>query len=141
MMLIKLLSLSHDLIPSNNILSLWNARFWEAITRWNEAISLTPNNERLYEMKSQVIQKFFFLAETGGLCGWHMVFQKILFLQNFSQIFPAKPSLSLILFCKSKDSLGFVEKDALSLAVSQSHELASFHPCLCFSCNLIINNL
>jgi len=29
-------------------------RYWEAITRWDEAISLTPNNEKLYEMKSQV---------------------------------------------------------------------------------------
>ncbi|XP_078358554.1 tetratricopeptide repeat protein 33-like [Oculina patagonica] len=30
-------------------------RYWEAITRWNEAISLTPNNEKLYEMKSQTL--------------------------------------------------------------------------------------
>ncbi|CAH3124160.1 unnamed protein product [Porites lobata] len=28
---------------------------WEAISRWNEAISLTPKNEKLYEMKSQVL--------------------------------------------------------------------------------------
>ncbi|XP_020623707.1 tetratricopeptide repeat protein 33-like [Orbicella faveolata] len=30
-------------------------RYWEAITRWNEAISLTPSNEKLYEMKSQIL--------------------------------------------------------------------------------------
>jgi len=30
-------------------------RYWEAITRWNEAMSLTPNNEKLYEMKSQIL--------------------------------------------------------------------------------------
>ncbi|CAH3199119.1 unnamed protein product, partial [Porites evermanni] len=30
-------------------------RYWEAISRWNEAISLTPKNEKLYEMKSQVL--------------------------------------------------------------------------------------
>ncbi|XP_068709651.1 tetratricopeptide repeat protein 33-like [Montipora foliosa] len=30
-------------------------RYWEAITRWNEAIALTPKNEKLYEMKSQVL--------------------------------------------------------------------------------------
>lgn len=31
-----------------------NSRYWEAISRWNDAISLTPKNEKLYEMKSQV---------------------------------------------------------------------------------------
>ncbi|XP_015771987.1 PREDICTED: tetratricopeptide repeat protein 33-like [Acropora digitifera] len=30
-------------------------RYWEAITRWNEAIGLTPKNEKLQEMKSQVL--------------------------------------------------------------------------------------
>lgn len=30
-------------------------RYWEALRKWNEAISLTPNNANLYEMKSQVL--------------------------------------------------------------------------------------
>lgn len=28
-------------------------RYWEAINKWDEAIQLTPKNERLYEMKAQ----------------------------------------------------------------------------------------
>lgn len=30
-------------------------RYWGALRKWNEAISLTPNNANLYEMKSQVL--------------------------------------------------------------------------------------
>jgi len=30
-------------------------RYWEAVNRWDEAIALTPNDEILYEMKSQVL--------------------------------------------------------------------------------------
>ncbi|XP_046864276.1 tetratricopeptide repeat protein 33-like isoform X2 [Xenia sp. Carnegie-2017] len=29
-------------------------RYWESITKWNEAIELTPENEVLHEMKAQV---------------------------------------------------------------------------------------
>ena len=69
-----------------------------------------------------------------------MVFQKILFLQNLREIiyFTSEAISESHLFCKINQSLGFVEKDA-SLALSQSHELASFHLCLCFLYNLITN--
>lgn len=30
-----------------------NERYWEAIKKWDEAISFTPSNEKLYEMKAQ----------------------------------------------------------------------------------------
>nr|XP_058959358.1 tetratricopeptide repeat protein 33-like [Pocillopora verrucosa] len=30
-------------------------RYWEALGKWNEAVLLTPNNAKLYEMKSQVL--------------------------------------------------------------------------------------
>ena len=71
----------------------------------------------------------------GGIIGLF-----ILFLQSLSQIiyFTSEAISESYLFCKINQSLGFVEKDA-SLAVSLSLELVSFHHCLCFSYNLIIN--
>ncbi|XP_065071844.1 tetratricopeptide repeat protein 33-like [Rhopilema esculentum] len=32
-------------------------RYWEAIKRWNEALEIYPVNEKLYEMKSQVLME------------------------------------------------------------------------------------
>lgn len=43
-----------------------NSRYWEAISRWNEAISLTPKNEKLYEMKSQVRLRVEEVRGTGS---------------------------------------------------------------------------
>lgn len=34
-------------------------RYWEAIKRWDEAIQLTPNDEKLYEMKAQVCMNIY----------------------------------------------------------------------------------
>ena len=31
-----------------------NERYWEAIKYWDEALQLTPDSAKLYEMKSQV---------------------------------------------------------------------------------------
>lgn len=30
-------------------------RYWEAIQKWNQALQLTPSNEKLYEMKAQAL--------------------------------------------------------------------------------------
>ena len=46
-----------------------NSRYWEAISRWNEAISLTPKNEKLYEMKSQVRLRVEEVRGTGAKDG------------------------------------------------------------------------
>lgn len=32
-------------------------RYWEAISRWDQALEITPLNEKLYEMKSQVLME------------------------------------------------------------------------------------
>lgn len=34
-------------------------RYWESITKWNEAIQLTPENEVLHEMKAQVLKYLY----------------------------------------------------------------------------------
>lgn len=46
-----------------------NSRYWEAISRWNEAILLTPKNEKLYEMKSQVRLRVEEVRGTGAKDG------------------------------------------------------------------------
>ena len=30
-------------------------RYWEALHKWDEALQLTPDDERLHEMRAQVI--------------------------------------------------------------------------------------
>ncbi|XP_023226147.1 tetratricopeptide repeat protein 33-like isoform X2 [Centruroides sculpturatus] len=34
-----------------------NERYWEAIKKWDKAIQLTPTDEKLYEMKAQVLMQ------------------------------------------------------------------------------------
>ena len=64
----KLLLLFNIIINEYLTLPL-NSRYWEAISRWNEAISLTPKNEKLYEMKSQVRLRVEEVRGTGAKDG------------------------------------------------------------------------
>jgi len=39
---------------SNGLLHSYCGRFWEALHKWDEALQLTPSDEKLHEMRAQV---------------------------------------------------------------------------------------
>ncbi len=44
----------HSRMAETLTVSLCFFRFWEAIKKWDAALELTPNDEKVYEMKAQV---------------------------------------------------------------------------------------
>jgi len=46
------------LIKYSNDLLRVHVRYWEALQKWDEALQLTPNDEKLHEMRAQVIYHY-----------------------------------------------------------------------------------
>ncbi|RWS14482.1 hypothetical protein B4U79_07271 [Dinothrombium tinctorium] len=60
-----------------------NNRFWQAIDKWNQALTLLPNDETIYEMKAQSLMELneIFPAVEAALksvqlkCNWFVAYQ------------------------------------------------------------------
>jgi len=56
------------------MLCVYHFRYWEALHKWDEALQLTPNDEKLYEMRAQVrrsLMKLAFISDENILCNDH----------------------------------------------------------------------